>query len=523
MKKLVTLLLMVVMAASILPMGALAEEAPTRIVWFWREGGDIQLPDDSYMSQKILEDLNIEYIHVTSVGMTPEEKLTMLLAAGDVPDIIDSYNEKTTELRKNGVIIPLDEYLTEDRLGNMMNNTYAWDTAIELMRRDDGQVWAIPATFAAVSGPTPYIRYDWLETLGLEVPTTFDELKEVMIAFTKNDPDGNGKDDTWGTSYGGIYSGFSLNYAAEWNGWYINEDGMADMGFMTDRMVPYLEYINSLITDGAMNPEILDPNELGSGHGDAIRAGQIGFSFGYNGPGDITVLEDIQKFQPDAIWKPMMPPTAYYDVGYVPVDGILRQEYCISNDALKAGKIDKIFELMDYMCDDGGNPDDIDWDAPYWAVSYGERGVNWDVTEDGKFDTTGNYFPEIKLNNEGKDYLGGRCRRFRTLSMQAAIDSSLNDDQRADQQMIYSMPASNTMGKEVGAKINLEGAEIPASYVEMIRQLEILWNIYVNKAYLGEIDIAEGLEQFRQDAEMYNYELIKEEMNALFASLSKLP
>ena len=42
------------------------------------------------------------------------------------------------------------------------------------------------------------IRKDWLDNLGLEVPTTLDELFDVMYAFTYNDPDGNGKNDTWG-------------------------------------------------------------------------------------------------------------------------------------------------------------------------------------------------------------------------------------------------------------------------------------------------------------------------------------
>lgn len=523
MKKFLALLLTAIMVMSILPMSALAaSEPPTRIVWFWREGGDIQLPDDSYISKKILEDLNIEYVHVTSVGMTPEEKLTMLLAAGEVPDIIDSYGAKTTELRKMGVIVPLEDYLTEEYIPNMMKSTYAWNVASELMRREDGHIWAIPATFAAVSGPTPYIRYDWLRNLNLEVPTTMDELKEVLIAFTKNDPDQNGKDDTWGTSYGGIYSGISSNFAAVWNEWYIAEDGTAEWGIMTDRMAPYLQFVADLITDGAMNPEILDPNELGNGHGDAIRAGKLGFSFSYNGPGDLSVVEDMRKFQPDAEWGPMLPPAGFYDVGYLPVNGILRQEYNISENAVKEGKLEKILQLMDYMCNDGGTPDNINWDAPYWEVSYGERGVNWDVTADGQFDTNGNYFPEIKVNNEGKDYLGGRARRFRTLSMQAAMDSSMNEDQLKDQNFIYAMPASNAMPKAVGAAIPTEGMEFPASFIEMERQVDILWNIYNQKAMLGQIDIAEGLEQLRQDAEMYGYSDIAKEATELFKAAGKL-
>ena len=42
------------------------------------------------------------------------------------------------------------------------------------------------------------VRKDWLDKLGLAAPTTLDELYDVLYAFTYNDPDGNGKNDTYG-------------------------------------------------------------------------------------------------------------------------------------------------------------------------------------------------------------------------------------------------------------------------------------------------------------------------------------
>ena len=49
----------------------------------------------------------------------------------------------------------------------------------------------------AVLNRMMYIRQDWLDNLGLEIPTTFDELLEVIRAFTEDDPDGNGENDTY--------------------------------------------------------------------------------------------------------------------------------------------------------------------------------------------------------------------------------------------------------------------------------------------------------------------------------------
>jgi len=46
---------------------------------------------------------------------------------------------------------------------------------------------------------------DWLEAVGMEMPATIEELHDVLYAFTYNDPDQNGKNDTYG---------FSLKYSA---------------------------------------------------------------------------------------------------------------------------------------------------------------------------------------------------------------------------------------------------------------------------------------------------------------------
>ena len=40
-----------------------------------------------------------------------------------------------------------------------------------------------------------WIRQDWLDKLGLEAPTTVDELHDVLTAFKNNDPNGNGQAD----------------------------------------------------------------------------------------------------------------------------------------------------------------------------------------------------------------------------------------------------------------------------------------------------------------------------------------
>ena len=50
-------------------------------------------------------------------------------------------------------------------------------------------------------------RSDWLRNVGLNEPRTLDELYNVLRAFTNNDPDGNGRPDTFGMTWTGAHMG----------------------------------------------------------------------------------------------------------------------------------------------------------------------------------------------------------------------------------------------------------------------------------------------------------------------------
>lgn len=62
----------------------------------------------------------------------------------------------------------------------------------------DGKIIAIP--FRSPTKTAYFIRQDWLDKLKLNIPVTIDDFYNVTKAFAKNDPDGNGKNDTYGYS-----------------------------------------------------------------------------------------------------------------------------------------------------------------------------------------------------------------------------------------------------------------------------------------------------------------------------------
>ena len=68
---------------------------------------------------------------------------------------------------------------------------------MEAAKRND-VLYGIPSGNAErIPSQFLWIRKDWLDKLGLDVPKTLDDVVEVARAFKNDDPDGNGVDDTW--------------------------------------------------------------------------------------------------------------------------------------------------------------------------------------------------------------------------------------------------------------------------------------------------------------------------------------
>ena len=128
------------------------------------------------------------------------QKTSMAIASGEIPDFMIVDRAQLALLAKTDLINkdlePLWDAYASDTLKKWttIEGPDAWESL-----RYDGKIIALPNIGGSVDqGEMIWIRNDWLEKLGLEVPTTMDELYDVMLAFKNNDPDGNGADDTIG-------------------------------------------------------------------------------------------------------------------------------------------------------------------------------------------------------------------------------------------------------------------------------------------------------------------------------------
>ena len=124
-----------------------------------------------------------------------QDALNIIMASGDLPDMIYSQDASWFEnYVKQKALQPLNEWIDQygqDLVKNIPED--AWKTVTI-----DGNIYAIPSMNVVPGNEIMYIRKDWLDNLGLQVPKTLEEYREVMRAFAFDDPNRSGKDDTFG-------------------------------------------------------------------------------------------------------------------------------------------------------------------------------------------------------------------------------------------------------------------------------------------------------------------------------------
>ncbi len=159
-------------------------------------------------------------------------------ATGDLPDLVEIQNNDYLSYAKSGNLIPLEDYIESSSAFKDID-----PALIEAYRLKDGHIYGVPTYNGG--GCVTYIRKDWLDNLGLDVPATWNEYYEVLKAFTYDDPDGNGVNDTMGLTLP-----FQTGYEFDYYNRFIMQDAMFGFQEKDGRWV-----------DGFLEPEMLEALE----------------------------------------------------------------------------------------------------------------------------------------------------------------------------------------------------------------------------------------------------------------------
>ncbi|GGG14003.1 extracellular solute-binding protein [Paenibacillus aceti] len=201
----------------------------------------------------IEERYNIEYKYIPVAAGDYNNKIGVTVASGDMPDLmlLEDTSPSYFNWVQNGMFLPIEDYIKDyPNLSKVPQSV--WETLTT-----DGHIYGIPR-LRGIPFHTMAIRQDWLDKLELQMPTNYDELYNVMKAFTENDPDGNGKKDTYGYALDGDFSGanglFGPNRALR-TGWYEDGNGGIQHGYLMPNAKTSIEFMMKAYQDGLVSSD----------------------------------------------------------------------------------------------------------------------------------------------------------------------------------------------------------------------------------------------------------------------------
>lgn len=261
-KKLTALCLAMIMVLSLSACGDSGSKTGNRPTLRWLTTGDTAakpIEENDRIIKAIEDKLGIDLV----VEIVPEasvEKVNVAMASGSLPDIVTGAfgTSATEQWIKDGMVIALDDYLKDaPALKKRLDEEYAWDLV-------NGKHYGVPFITQFKSANSLIVfRQDWLDKLGLKYPETLEEMKETLIAFTKKDPDGDGKENTYGytavkpSSGGNPFEWVFFAYGIPYADYSLDKDGNVIPWFEDPAYIPAMKYIKELWDAGVVDPEIM--------------------------------------------------------------------------------------------------------------------------------------------------------------------------------------------------------------------------------------------------------------------------
>ena len=373
--------------------------------------------------------VDIELVYIEQANYA--ELINTRLAGGTAPDVFLAQSNTTLEnYYDQGVIATWSmDFFKENApdvykfiesgaaYGDLIDDVEMWKEYACL----DGKMVTVPSFKPDGSMPVKQLIYrgDWLEKLGVtedKLPKTVDEFVDLMYRFAKEDPDGNGKADTFGLSATGIKALFGAygmyNGFVGGTSYWAVEDGKITTPDISDEAKEVVKIIAKMYKDGVIDPEFVTGKEAISGSYWAISNGLVNAKYGVSALASIdhyrlkgvVNAEDAGGPCAQEYWAvngddatfaygpwPAGPEGEYgYSVGYP----VAVSESAVYNASLMkdTDKLATIFKILNAFATD---------DELYMLAAYGIEGTHYTNNGDGTFTRSADFdnagFNEIGL------------------------------------------------------------------------------------------------------------------------------
>ncbi|HTK11440.1 MAG TPA: extracellular solute-binding protein, partial [Ktedonobacteraceae bacterium] len=352
-------------------------------LWTYPSAGEVGNPPSNwFLTKEVHDKLNIN-LKVTFIpyGDDGDTKFSAAAAANNLPDFFQpsiNNNDLINQWIRQGLIAPVDSILplmpqrTKDRYS---------DPQMQKIATVDGKRYVLQEKAGLNKRQVLFIRKDWLDKLHLQMPKTLNDFYNVAKAFTNNDPDGDGKKDTFG--FGGITGvgqvGLGNNFQAIFGAyglpgvWNYNKPGQLSLSLRDPGYLQAVEFIKKMADNRIMDPAwpTLTTNDF---RANWKQQGKYGImSEDFCAAICQANYESFDTNYPSGIWEPLTPPQGPTGVSYMGPYNNVGTRIAISKKAMDAGKGPAIAKLLEWMNSGDG----------YYLTCFGQKGVNYTLDAKG--------------------------------------------------------------------------------------------------------------------------------------------
>lgn len=243
-------------------------DTPVTLTYWYSMDGSVAKQFDNMGEVEMYKELEkrtgveIEFIHPPE-GQTADEHFQFIIFSDDVPDLVEREWHKwpggPEKALEDEIIIELNELIDKYAL-NLKKVLGADEYLNKSIKTDTGKYIAFPFAQGDESLMVyrgPIMRKDWLDDLGLDIPTTIDEWYEVLREFKENKgataPYSTTRSNTRVT--GNIVSAYGALYKE-----FFNDNGEIKYGPMQPGYKAYLETMNQWYKEGLLDAEYASQN-----------------------------------------------------------------------------------------------------------------------------------------------------------------------------------------------------------------------------------------------------------------------
>ena len=278
----------------------LVDEPITVSVMFPRNANHAEDFNQIWWTQHVAELTGITFDFNLVEESVWEERKNLAFMSGEYPEVFFHGITATDELTYGyeGKLLDLKP-LIKEYAPNIVALYEAFPDVVKGTTQENGAIYVLPMISYAPRSSNPsciLINSEWLEAVDMEVPTTTEELYEVLKAFKEKDPNGNGEADEIPTTLRATSdAGDPINdYILYAFGYTDMTDDIVDGQYIfvpaQDNYRAYVAFMNRLYTEGLLDMDYFTQDNT------EMEAKLAAESVGVTTNGVTALIEDYKKY-----------------------------------------------------------------------------------------------------------------------------------------------------------------------------------------------------------------------------------